>query len=263
MTPLNRGSYYTRKEVWAKLKPGAPFPADGNWTTGYVREGQELFIFANIGVAGRTGHDFPNQYDSYSGLVDWFGKPNAHSAQPTFRDLFLGQLIPQIFVRWDSNNVNWLYLGSGIIEDYRDNVDVPAIGKTIEVKFRLETNRQEQDSPPADGVPVALLEGGKSSVQVNRYERDPRLRHQCITALGPVCRICDFDFEATYGEIGRGYCHVHHLVPLSEVASEHEVDPLKDLLPVCPNCHAMLHSKVPALQPDYLKSLLRINDEQS
>ena len=110
---------------------------------------------------------------------------------------------------------------------------------------------------------MALLEGGKSSVQVNRYERDPRLRHQCITALGPVCRICDFDFEATYGEIGRGYCHVHHLVPLSEVASEHEVDPLKDLLPVCPNCHAMLHSKVPALQPDYLKSLLRINDEQS
>ena len=257
MKALSTGAYYTRKEVWDKLKPGVPFPGGGNWTTGYAKEGNQLFIFANIGVAGRTGHDFPNKYDSDSGTIEWFGKPNAHSAQPTFRELFLGQLVPQFFVRWDSKNVNWLYLGTAQIQDYEDNVDVPSIGKTIKVKFYLTSAEQSLDSPPPEGVAVAATEGGRTSVQVNKYERDPRLRHQCVTALGPVCRICGFDFEAVYGDIGRGYCHVHHLQPLSEVGGEHEVDPLTDLLPVCPNCHAMLHSQVPALQPEELTSRLK------
>lgn len=44
-----------------------------------------------------------------------------------------------------------------------------------------------------------------------------------------------------YGEIGAGYIHVHHLKPLAEVTGEREIDPIADLIPVCPNCHAMLH----------------------
>ena len=90
---------------------------------------------------GRTGHDFPNKYDSDSGTIEWFGKPNAHSAQPTFRELFR-QLAPQFFVRWDSKNVNWLYLGTAQIQDYEDNVDVPFIGKTIKVRFYLTSAEQ-------------------------------------------------------------------------------------------------------------------------
>jgi 5-methylcytosine-specific restriction protein A len=53
-------------------------------------------------------------------------------------------------------------------------------------------------------------------------------------------------FEQCYGEVAKGFIHVHHLRPLSEIGEEYEVDPIADLRPVCPNCHAVLHLRVPA-----------------
>lgn len=78
-------------------------------------------------------------------------------------------------------------------------------------------------------------------VEVNRYERDAGARDACIAARGTNCCICGFNFEARYGTIARGYIHVHHLRPLSECVGNYNVDPVTDLLPVCPNCHAVLH----------------------
>jgi predicted HNH restriction endonuclease len=51
---------------------------------------------------------------------------------------------------------------------------------------------------------------------------------------------CGFDFERAYGELGRGYAHVHHKRPLSERDGD-EVTRLEDLAVVCANCHAMIH----------------------
>ena len=51
------------------------------------------------------------------------------------------------------------------------------------------------------------------------------------------------NFEQTYGELGKGFIHVHHVIPVSEIGKEYKVDFKKDLIPVCPNCHAMLHRK--------------------
>ena len=49
----------------------------------------------------------------------------------------------------------------------------------------------------------------------------------------------------TYGEVAEGLIHVHHLRSLSEVGEEYIVDPIADLRPVCPNCHAVLHTRTP------------------
>jgi hypothetical protein len=48
----------------------------------------------NIGVPGRTGHDFDNQFNSKSNSIIWFGKPNSHSKQPTFKKLLKGETTP-------------------------------------------------------------------------------------------------------------------------------------------------------------------------
>jgi 5-methylcytosine-specific restriction protein A len=87
----------------------------------------------------------------------------------------------------------------------------------------------------------ALFEGAVCRVSVNAYERDPEARRRCIEAHGTSCCICGFSFCAVYGEAAEGYIHVHHLRPLSEVGGEYVIDPVEDLRPVCPNCHAMLH----------------------
>jgi 5-methylcytosine-specific restriction protein A len=88
---------------------------------------------------------------------------------------------------------------------------------------------------------MELYEGNKKLVAVNRYERNIKARQLCLMEYGFACSVCGFDFEEMYGEIGSGYIEVHHLKPLHEIKKEYQVDPVNDLRPVCPNCHAMLH----------------------
>ena len=89
----------------------------------------------------------------------------------------------------------------------------------------------------------AVPEGASVRVEVIRYERDAKNRSACLEHFEYRCQVCELDFEERYGELGRGFMHVHHIVPLHEVADipNYRVDPIKDLRPVCPNCHAMLH----------------------
>ncbi|MDE0565831.1 MULTISPECIES: HNH endonuclease [Shewanella] len=74
-----------------------------------------------------------------------------------------------------------------------------------------------------------------------------------------MCRVCSFDFSKTYGEIGENFIHVHHIVELAHINQEYEVNPIEDLIPVCPNCHAMLHRRTPAMTVDELKAILESN----
>ena len=76
----------------------------------------------------------------------------------------------------------------------------------------------------------------------NKYERNPRARKMCIQKYGCICKICQFDFQKQYGELGKDFIHVHHIIPISEnKGRSYKVDYENDLIPVCPNCHAMLH----------------------
>lgn len=103
----------------------------------------------------------------------------------------------------------------------------------------------------------ALFEGAIATVLVNQYERNPAARELCLKHHGIQCGVCGFDFQKRYGELGKGYIHVHHLVPLSQTQGEYEVDPINDLLPVCPNCHAMIHSTRPARTIGQVRDALR------
>lgn len=86
-----------------------------------------------------------------------------------------------------------------------------------------------------------LYEGIKEQVIVNRYERNSKARQICINYYGYNCKVCDLNFEKKYGDIGKEFIHVHHIVPLEKIGKEYKIDPIKDLRPVCPNCHAMIH----------------------
>ena len=99
-------------------------------------------------------------------------------------------------------------------------------------------------------------EGATKQIFVNVYERNPEARRKCIEYYGISCYICEFHFSIIYGEIGDGFIHVHHIIPISEIGQEYEVDPVKDLRPVCPNCHAMLHQKRPAYTVEELKDII-------
>jgi 5-methylcytosine-specific restriction protein A len=105
------------------------------------------------------------------------------------------------------------------------------------------------------------LEGATTKVVVNAFERDPKARARCLEHFGYDCVVCGLNFERRYGAVGRRFIHVHHLRPISKSDGPRSVDPVEDLRPVCPNCHAMLHKSDPPFTVDELQQI-RANTER-
>lgn len=103
-------------------------------------------------------------------------------------------------------------------------------------------------------------EGARMTVTVNAYERNAAARAACIAHHGVGCSVCGMNFEETYGPAGKGLIHVHHLRALASVGAAYEVDPVADLRPVCPNCHAMIHRGDPMHSIQAIQAMLRRKD---
>lgn len=91
----------------------------------------------------------------------------------------------------------------------------------------------------------------------SRYEADPDAARICRVHHGPVCSACGLDPEAVFGAAGAGVLQVHHIVPPALLSDEYELDPVTDLVPLCPTCHAVAHAGVPdPYTPAELRRLL-------
>ena len=101
---------------------------------------------------------------------------------------------------------------------------------------------------------VGYPEGASTRVLVNKYERSVKNRRICIDHFGSICQVCGFDFALNYGEIGEGFIIVHHIIPVSKIGPNYKVDPISDLVPLCANCHAIIHRQDPPLSISDLKS---------
>jgi len=133
--------------------------------------------------------------------------------------------------------VHWRTQASGIALAAEAAEQLERLWAThLEAVGRAPTGVAEEVASPS-----LYKEGAITTIAVNRYERDARARKACIAHHGATCAACDFDFATTYGRLGKGYIHVHHIVPLHTMGSTDAVDPVTDLRPVCANCHAMLH----------------------
>lgn len=110
-----------------------------------------------------------------------------------------------------------------------------------------------------NSISKTYTEGLAHNVSVTSYERNPLARKECLDLFGYSCSICGMNFEKVYGEIGKNFIHVHHKTFIStKDGNSHQINPRTDLIPVCPNCHAMLHRKINGkyLMPNELKDLI-------
>lgn len=110
---------------------------------------------------------------------------------------------------------------------------------------------------PVEPVPVGEAEGGATQVLVTRYERSSINRAACIEIHGAVCKACGFDFGRFYGELGRGFIEVHHTQMVARLSPGTILNPETDLVPVCPNCHSMLHRRTPPYTVDELRATIQ------
>ena len=129
--------------------------------------------------------------------------------------------------------------------------------KSLDSKGTRERADKPMEPFPEGVVDSAdYFEGSRKNVAVNVYERNAKARESCIAHYGLDCFICGFNFKMVYGHDGEGFIHVHHLKPLSEIRSGYRLNPVKDLRPVCPNCHAMIHKRIPAYTIEEMKRLI-------
>ena len=98
-------------------------------------------------------------------------------------------------------------------------------------------------------------EGKKDSIVSVRYERNPINRELCLKAHGYKCQVCGFDFEKEYGMIGKNFIEVHHIIPVSTMGESYKIDPINDLVPLCSNCHSMIHRRKPPFSVEELKDI--------
>lgn len=254
------GHVYGLREILPAFGKRSAWQPSPIWITDYFATEDKLVLFLNLKKhEDRAYHKF-NYYDPVREQISAVLKPGSHSAQPVLKAVLDGKLLFEVFARWTGNSREFLYFGCPSISSYEDNVRVyrtqsAAVFMLNCLKFQT-TDPKIISNEPLSEPWNERLEGHPYEITLSKFERDPYLRSACISLLGATCSICRFDFEAKYGLLGRGYCHVHHIVPLSAVREEQSVNPFTDLIPVCPNCHAMLHRRRPVLLPSELRELV-------
>lgn len=146
----------------------------------------------------------------------------------------------------------------------------PEIAERIDIQSSLiDIDNDEELSSAADAVTWGLdsiissvqatrefEEGGEVVVTSKRYERSNALRAEAVRHYGVNCYVCDFNFSEAYGEIGAGFIHIHHIDRVAD-SGVRVVDVEKDLIPICPNCHAMIHRETPPMNPEKLKQIMK------
>lgn len=150
------------------------------------------------------------------------------------------------------SRVNWNTQASGIEIKPEIAEELEIIWKELlsENELILPEEIEETDS-------IAIFEGAKKIITVNSYERNSKARKKCIEEYGANCSICGFNFNEVYGEeVAQSYIHVHHLKQLSEIGEEYEINPIEDLRPVCPNCHAIIHRRRPVYSIEEVKEFI-------
>lgn len=119
----------------------------------------------------------------------------------------------------------------------------------IQCLIRIE-NSQKLEEVITDDIDSEMAEddgyykdGAVKEYYGKRYERNPENRKKAIEIHGLSCVVCGFNFEEIYGERGKDFIEVHHVKPLSTIGKEVDIDPKEDLMPVCSNCHRMIHRR--------------------
>jgi len=127
-------------------------------------------------------------------------------------------------------------------------VSIPEeIAEALEEAWASATGNEGVGFPDENASPEAFPEGAATRVYSNRYERNPAARARCLAHYGLQCCVCEMTFEERYGPLAASFIQVHHLNPLADVGAEYEVDPIRDLRPICPNCHSVVHLMKPPM----------------
>jgi 5-methylcytosine-specific restriction protein A len=186
----------------------------------------------------------------------WDAEREAAGEKGWFVSVEFDSLSREPLISWNElhspplNTVHWATQMSG--------VRIPAPQDTVLERVWHAINPGAEIAVPEEFLSTyEFWEGASRKILVNAYERDQKARQACLQHYGVKCLVCSFDFERIYGDIAARYIHVHHIVPLSKIKKGYRVDPIKDLRPVCANCHAVIHLRREPFEIEDVKRFIR------
>jgi len=166
--------------------------------------------------------------------------------------------------------VNSLYATISGVTISRSNPELEDLKKkTLDLILGYSDGRIDNDEVTAGYVDILKVFGQESLVPAgmnvvklvkerNKYLVNLAKQQWLKENNGTVsCAICSFSFDDTYGDVCKGYIEAHHILPISALTSD-TIMKIKDLSPVCSNCHSVIHRYRPWLTINQLKDNIRI-----
>ncbi|MCC3273440.1 restriction endonuclease [Arthrobacter zhangbolii] len=201
--------------------------------------GDEVWLFAAGSTAGGglLGHGF------VPGEADATGGPAAGSAgagQIRFDLLLpLGEHLPVADLRTAVPEVGWGALRTG---GTVPPAGLPPLRRAWSVHLASLDLAHTDPLAPLPGTTDPRV---RSARPVNRYEHDAAARRVCLAFHGGSCAACGIVPRERYGPGAEHVLQIHHLLPGADLSDGYELDPVSDLVPLCPTCHAVAHTRVP------------------
>ena len=248
MLEFEMGRKYSRGDV-KQLAGIRRDSRGGPWHTGILQHDEQFLIFANVGTAGRFTHDYGNRWKGP--LLRRYHRRGSQLGWASVQRLLEANRVVHVFWR-GSNTAPFRYAGYAAAVKVVDESPVKILWEFSSVAPDVSSFSGPDELPPS-----GYSDGSARRVMVNVFERDRGAREACIKHYGPTCVVCGMNFGQRYGTKGDGFIHVHHLVPISEIGSNYRVNPVQDLRPICPNCHAMVHRKRSPYSLDEVRAMLR------
>lgn len=219
-----------------------------------IREAMIRYVCEELQRAPKTAKDYTESMERY---LPRFMEGNMNIVVDSIYDILDLKLLQNIYDRI-KNNREWMRYNqrshastftSGL-KCYMQFIQSPYYPTKEELLVPVDTKEDgELEMTECD----LHTEGHAFVSHCTGYERNRKAREECLAHYGYKCVVCGFDFEKEYGELGRKFIEVHHIVPISSIGKEYAVNPVRDLRPLCSNCHSMIHRNAEVLTIDELK----------
>ena len=195
------------------------------------------------------GEKFKEYLGKVKALSDDLREQYAYCAENTLCCI-LRIVDPEFSSVWDEkyNAAYFENMRHQLVPHQADIPDYNTVTQTLkQIMLFLERQKPPKPPKPPKQPKDEIEEGGVVSIHLDKRERNPEARKKCFKYYWDlhggkiICECCGIDFNEVYGKIGLGFIEVHHLDPISNYDETHKIDPVNDLIPLCSNCHSMIH----------------------
>jgi 5-methylcytosine-specific restriction endonuclease McrA len=101
---------------------------------------------------------------------------------------------------------------------------------------------------------LLVSEGYSTQRVMTAASRSQKLRTLAFKKHGNSCAACGLNFRKKYEALKRDCMELHHVVPISLGVRKSTIN---DLIPLCPNCHRVAHTKRPPLKVFEIRRMLK------